>query len=153
VTGYFNSLRPYFDDPDRMTDAIAAIKMREALELLLFGDPRCRQLLFDFSDPFKIDIEAFMNQHYTYNVPIAQFATLTGRSLATFKRDFGKIFGMPPERWLKKKRLEHAHFLIAKKSQSPGEAYIDAGFENLSHFSHAFRQFFGYTASSLQRSS
>lgn len=151
MTGYFDSLKPYFDDPDRMTESMAALKMREALELLLDSDPRCGELLFDFSDPFKIDLEAFMNRHYTYNVSLSQFAKLTGRSLATFKRDFGKIFGLPPERWLKQKRLEYAHFLIANKEQSPGEASIDAGFENLSHFSNAFRQFFGYTPSSLQR--
>jgi AraC-like DNA-binding protein len=151
ITGYFDSLMPYFDDPDRMTEAMAALKMREALELLLESDPRCSEFLFDFSEPFKIDLEAFMNTHFTYNVPMAQFAKLTGRSLATFKRDFQKIFASPPERWLKQKRLEHAHFLIAKREQSPGAASIDAGFENLSHFSNAFKQFFGYTPSSLQR--
>ena len=49
-------------------------------------------MLFDFNEPFKIDLEAYMNMNYTFNVPMEKFAKLTGRSLATFKRDFKKIF-------------------------------------------------------------
>jgi AraC family transcriptional regulator, exoenzyme S synthesis regulatory protein ExsA len=84
-----------------------------------------------------------------FNVPIEKFAKLTDRSLATFKRDFQKIFNSPPQRWLLKKRLELAHFLIAQKHARPSEAYIDVGSENFSHFSTAFKQMYGYNPSSL----
>ncbi len=33
-----------------------------------------------------------MNEHYRFNVDLPRFAYLTGRSLATFKRDFEKIY-------------------------------------------------------------
>jgi AraC-like DNA-binding protein len=150
IRSYFDSLLPYFDQPEYMSDAIARVKMSEALELLLRFSPKAKEMLFDFNEPFKIDLDAYMNKHYMYNVSLAQFAKLTGRSLATFKRDFQKTFDMSPERWLQKKRLEHAHYLIANKNQSPSEAYIDVGFENLSHFSTAFKRFFGYSPSSLR---
>ncbi|HEY1039478.1 MAG TPA: AraC family transcriptional regulator [Bacteroidia bacterium] len=151
IKGYFDSILPYFDEPEQMTDSLAQLKMTEGLELLLKYSPEARAMLFDFNEPFKIDLEAYMNKNYTYNVALAQFAKLTGRSLATFKRDFQKTFDASPERWLQKKRLEHAHFLISKKKQAPGEAYLDVGFENLSHFSTAFKKFFGYTPSSLAK--
>lgn len=150
MKGYFDSLLPYFDNPQRMTDSMASLKTREALELLLLADNRCKTMLFDFSEPFKIDLAAFMNKNYAYNVSLTQFAKLTGRSLATFKRDFQKVFSVSPEKWLQQKRLQHAHFLIAEKKQNPGDAYLEAGFENLSHFSASFKKFFGYNPSSLR---
>ncbi|SEJ83902.1 hypothetical protein SAMN05216327_12340 [Dyadobacter sp. SG02] len=72
---------------------MALIKTREAVELLLQYDPALKELLFDFSEPHKIDLEAYMNEHFTFNVPTTQFARSTGRSLTSFKRDLEKIFG------------------------------------------------------------
>lgn len=150
IKSFFDSLELYFDDPNRMSATMSELKTREGLELLLQSDKRCKDLLFDFSEPFKIDLDAFMNKNYVYNVSLAQFAKLTGRSLATFKRDFQKTFGSPPEKWLQQKRLEHAHFLISEKKQTPSDAYLEVGFENLSHFSTSFKKFYGYNPSSLR---
>ena len=80
-----------------------------------------------------------MNQNYKYNVPLPTFAKLTGRSLSTLKRDFVKLFNATPEKWLQQKRLEHAHHLLSRKKQRPSEVYLEVGFENLSHFSFAFK--------------
>jgi AraC family transcriptional regulator, exoenzyme S synthesis regulatory protein ExsA len=74
-----------------------------------------------------------------------------GKSLATFKRDFQKIFLKPPQKWLMAKRLLEAHFLIAPRNQKPSDEYIEVGFENLSHFSSSFKQMVGYNPSSLIR--
>jgi len=149
IKGYFDSLLPYFDEPDRMNPRLTELKTIEAIELVLKTGPEVAELLFDFSEPYKIDLEAFMNEHFIFNVPISQFAKLTGRSLASFKRDFQKIFGMAPQRWLLEKRLEQSHYLITHKKQSPSSVYLDVGFENLSHFSFAFKKFFGYNPSSI----
>lgn len=149
IKAYFDSLLPYFDHPAQLTKSLAGLKTLEAIELLLRYDAKLKDVLFDFREPFKIDLEAYMNQHYKYNVSLKQFAKLTGRSLATFKRDFQKIFSIPPQKWLLSKRLKEAHFLIAERKQKPSDAYIEAGFENLSHFSSSFKQMFGYNPSSL----
>lgn len=149
LKGYFDSLIPYFKSDLPLTASMAEIKTHEAIELVLRHKLRLKNMLFDFSEPFKIDIEAFMGQNYLYNVPIAQFARLSGRSLATFKRDFKKVFNDTPERWIKKRRLERAHFLIKEQHQAPVSVFNEVGFESLSHFSDAFKKFFGYNASSL----
>jgi len=86
-------------------------------------------------------------------IGLIQFAKLTGRSLATFKRDFKKVFAAAPEKWLLQKRLEMAHYLIGQRKQTPATAYLEAGFENLSHFSTAFKKFFGYMHSGLKQES
>lgn len=148
MKGYFDSLMPYFAQPDKLTPIVEHIKIIEAIELLL-RNPVLKNFLFDFSEPYKIDLEAYMNRYFSYNVPLVQFAKLSGRSLSTFKRDFVKIFHTTPEKWLQKKKLEMAYFLISQKNRKPSEVYLEVGFENLSHFSRAFKKEFGVNASLL----
>ncbi|OKS88818.1 hypothetical protein RG47T_4296 [Mucilaginibacter polytrichastri] len=149
IKGYFESLLPYFSQPDRLSTALIELKTKEAIELILKADPSVKDLLFDFAEPYKIDLEAFMNQHYMYNVPVNNFAKLTGRSLAGFKRDFGKIFSTSPGQWLQHRRLSEAYYLIKEKGAKPSAVYLDVGFENLSHFSFAFKKTFGVSPSLL----
>jgi AraC-like DNA-binding protein len=147
IKGYFDSLLPYFDHPEMANSSLAELKTREAIELLLRTNPIYYDFLFDFSEPYKIDLEAYMNQHYMFNVPSAQFATLTGRSLASFKRDFEKVFRTSPGQWLLQKRLSEAHYLIREKGRKPSDVYLDVGFENLSHFSYTFKKAYGVAPS------
>jgi AraC-like DNA-binding protein len=150
LKGYFDSVIPYFKSDMPLTATMAEMKTREGIELVLRHNSRLKNMLFDFSEPFKIDIEIFMWQNYLYNVPMAQFARLCGRSPATFKRDFKKAFDDTPERWIKKRRLERAHFLIKEQHQAPVAVFNEVGFESLSHFSDAFKKFFGYNPSSVR---
>jgi AraC-like DNA-binding protein len=149
IKGYFDSLLPYFNYASQPKSTLAGLKTREAVELLLSLDADFNNFLFDFSEPYKIDLEAYMNQHYMFNVPVMQFAKLTGRSLASFKRDFDKVFQTSPGQWLQQKRLSEAYYLIREKGRKPSEVYLDVGFENLSHFSYTFKKSFGIAPSML----
>jgi AraC-like DNA-binding protein len=149
LKGFFNSLLPYGERPEKLTAKIAELKTREAIELLLQSGDIYRKLLFDFQEPHKIDLEMYMNHNFKYNIPLSLFAKLAGRSLSTFKRDFTKIFETTPEKWLQQKRLEQAHYLISKRAMRPSEVYLEVGFENLSHFSFAFKKTFGLTPTEL----
>jgi AraC-like DNA-binding protein len=148
IKGYFDSLIPYFNTDVPLSEHLAELKTNEAIALLI-RHGKLVNLLLDFTTPYRIDLEAFMSKNYIYNISMSKFAVLTGRSLATFKRDFKKVFQITPEKWLIQKRLERAHFLIAQQKQSPVSVYQEVGFENLSHFSTAFKKRFGYNASSL----
>lgn len=77
-------------------------------------------------------------------MPLEKFSYLTGRSLTTFKRDFNQIYGSTPQRWLTNKRLKLAHYMLSESKQKPVEVFREVGFENLSHFSYAFKKQFGY---------
>lgn len=151
LKGFFDSLLPYFRSNFPLTAGMAKLKTEEAIELVLRNNSGLKNLLFNYHEPFKIDLEAFMGQNYIYNITIAEFARLSGRSLATFKRDFKKVFDDTPERWIRQRRLEKAHFLIEKQRQAPASVYLDVGFESLSNFSSAFKKHFGYNPSELRR--
>ncbi len=145
VENFMQSLQPYFNEKGLIDEKFLAVKQTELLLILLKENPELAGVLFDFSDPEKIDLEAFMNRNYKFNVSIERFAYLTGRSLSAFKRDFMKTFQVTPGHWLVQKRLEEAHYLIEKKNKKPSEIYLDLGFENISHFSFAFKKLFGYS--------
>ena len=127
---------------------IASIKSRLISNLVSVA-PEVKDILFDFSKPWKIDLEPFMNRNFRYSLPAEKLAYLTGRSLATFKRDFKKTFKSAPGRWIQSKRLEEAYFLIYDRGKKPVDIYLDLGFESISHFSYAFKKFFGINASKL----
>ncbi len=84
-----------------------------------------------------------MLQNYMHNVPISRLAQLTGRSLTMFKEDFNRLFGTSPGRWLQQRRLSEAMILIKEKGLRASDIYLDLGFEDLSHFSFAFKKQFG----------
>jgi len=149
LKGFFDSLIPYAQNAKDIDHPLSVLKVKEAIELLLLLKPDLRYFLFDFSEPHKIDLEKFMQANFKFNVPVENFAKLTGRSLAGFKRDFDKTFGMPPRHWLQNRRLAEAHFQIAKEHKRPSNIYLELGFESLSHFSYAFKKQFGYSPTDM----
>ncbi|HEX3386057.1 MAG TPA: AraC family transcriptional regulator [Mucilaginibacter sp.] len=146
---YFDSLTPYMQLDADKDSALIELKLREAALVLLKVNPEMKNILFDFSEPGKIDLEGFMNKNFHFNVGLDRFAYLTGRSLATFKRDFEKLFHITPSRWLQQRRLQEAHYLIKEKGRTASDIYLDLGFEDLSHFSFAFKKLYGLAPSRI----
>ncbi len=141
----FASLTPYFDEDVTPSDDIMRLKQQEALLALLHIDPRFAPTMFDFSDPWKIDIMDFMNENYMHEMTTEDMAHFTGRSLAAFKRDFKKVSDTTPERWLTRKRLEKAYEMIQDGKQKIVDICYKVGFKNPSHFSTAFKKQYGIT--------
>ena len=46
-----------------------------------------------------------------------------------------------------KPALQAAYYLIKEKGKAPSEAYLEVGFEDLSHFSFAFKKKYGVAPS------
>lgn len=144
------SLLPYFDmQEEPFPEHIASLKITEAISILRTVEPKMDAVLANFDEPHKIDLVAFMEKNFMFNMPLEKFSYLTGRSLTTFKRDFRNTFQTTPQRWLTQKRLELAYRHLAEKKRKPAEVYLETGFENLSHFSFAFKKRFGLSPSEL----
>ena len=142
------SLIPYFDMEDIPAD-IASIKITEAISILRTLDKDIDHVLANFEEPGKIGLVDYMEKNFMFNLPMEKFGYLTGRSLTTFKRDFKKAFSTTPQRWLTQKRLELAYYQLTEKKKKPLDVCYESGFENLSHFSFAFKKQFGFAPSQL----
>lgn len=149
IPNFIQSLIPYFNHSGKIDKSFTDIKREELLIILLRNKPELTGIFFNYGIPEKINLEAFMNKNFKFNVSIQRFAYMTGRSLSAFKRDFKQTFNETPNRWLVQKRLQEAHFLIHKKNKKPSEIYLDLGFETLQHFSYAFKKQFGYVPTDL----
>lgn len=150
ISDYIASLKHIYLQGE-IEQAFNEIKQEELLIILLRNQPELAGIFFDFAQPQKINLEEFINRNYRFNLSISRFAYLTGRSLSAFKRDFKKTFGENPNRWLIRKRLQEAHFLILNENRKPKDIYLDLGFEALSHFSVAFKKEFKITPSEVRR--
>jgi len=149
IPNFIRSLKPYSDSSGKIDEKFEDVKYEELLIILLQHQPELAGIFFDYAKPEKINMEEFMNRNFKFNVNIERFAYLTGRSLSAFKRDFKTIFNDTPNHWLVQKRLQEAHFLIEKKHKKASEIYLDLGFEDLSHFSFAFKKLFGLRPTEL----
>ena len=147
----FSSLIPYFDLQERFPEGLASLKITEAITILRTIDKNVDGILANFETPGKMDLAKFMESHFMFNLPLEKFGYLTGRSLSTFNRDFRKTFNITPQKWLTKKRLELAHYQITEHAKKPVDVYLEVGFEDLSHFSFAFKKHFGYIPTMLSR--
>ena len=149
LESFFASLIPYYDLESELPEKIISVKIEEAIAILRALDPNIDNVLADFSQLEKINIVDFMERNYMFNMNIEKFGRMTGRSLTTFKRDFKKAFNTTPQKWLMQKRLELAHHQLEKQGRKPIEIYLETGFEDLSHFSFAFKKHFGYSPAIL----
>jgi AraC-like DNA-binding protein len=143
------SLIPYFDIKEPFPENLALLKITEAISILRAINTDIDSVLANFDDPQKVNLISFMETNYMFNMSLEKFSYLTGRSLTSFKRDFAKAFNMTPQKWLTQKRLELAHYQLAEKKSRPIEVCYETGFENLSHFSFAFKKQFGYAPKEL----
>lgn len=141
------SVIPYFDSGTKPSEEVLRLKMIEGVYLLLNTDINLYASLFDFVEPWKIDILDYLNDNYMHDLSMEQIASYTGRSLATFKRDFAKVCDATPQKWIINRRLEAAHDLIKSGKKKVTEVCFDVGFKNLSHFSKMYKETYGVAPS------
>ncbi|MFD2382258.1 helix-turn-helix domain-containing protein [Paenibacillus xanthanilyticus] len=150
---YLASLQPYFHEPERVKDGLVKVKLLE----LLFGiADRNAGFLFELSQmkrQARRSIADVVEANLANPVSVQDLAYLAGRSLSAFKRDFKAIYNTSPLQWIRNARLDQAKDLLAHSSLSVTEVCFRTGFENVSHFSKAFKLKFGFPPSALKQPS
>jgi AraC-like DNA-binding protein len=144
LDGNYRSLVSLYDRRTKLTEEASAEKIFELLQILRETIPQIDNVLSSFETPGKNDLARFMEGHFIFNITIEEFSYFTGRSPSAFNRDFRNTFGMPPQKWLTKKRLTFAHQQLTTFMKKPVDVYREVGFADLSHFSYAFKKMYGY---------
>ncbi len=144
VVGLFRSMTAYLDASVKPSEEMMRLKLMEGVYSLLNIDKRFFPTLFDFTEPWKIDLLEFIEQNYSYDLSLEEIASFTGRSLSTFKRDFKKISEQTPQKWIVQRRLMAAKEMIRQHpNKKIKDIYMDVGFKNESHFYYAYKKQFG----------
>ena len=84
-----------------------------------------------------------MDRDYAKPLDIAALARIACVSEAHFIRVFGVTFGETPHRYLQRRRVERAMFLLRESERSVTEICFDVGFSSLGTFSRTFTAIVG----------
>jgi AraC-like DNA-binding protein len=138
-TSFCESLLPLFDTPQSGSSALQQ-KTFEILRVLARRNRDFIGFLSSNADTVKIDLFEFMIHNVLSGYSVPELARLTGRSLSAFKRDFKAVFATTPHQWLLHQRIEYAEQLLKEKNMKASDIYLFLGFNELSHFSAAFKK-------------
>jgi AraC-like DNA-binding protein len=92
-----------------------------------------------------------MDRAYAQPLDVRSLARIAHVSEAHFIRTFRDTFGETPHRYLQRRRVERAMFLLRATDRSVTDVCLDVGFTSLGTFSRTFRAIVGQTPSAYRR--
>ncbi|MCZ4279740.1 AraC family transcriptional regulator [Kiloniella laminariae] len=152
ISGYMEALHLVYRNYSG-TANLLRLKLLELLSLVDALDDRKR--LRDFlgsahKHAEKRNIRHLMKEHCFHNLSVQDLAVLSGRSQASFTREFKRQYGVSPVKWLINTRLEKARGLIRDSSHSVTEIALLVGYDNISYFIKAFKTRYGMTPKKMR---
>jgi AraC-like DNA-binding protein len=151
IGSYIESLKPYFNKPDEVREGLVRVKL---MELLFHVADSNERFIYQLMQPISKDrssIAKVMEENFMNPVSLNDLAYLSGRSLATFKRDFHAIYNTSPLKWIRNRRLNKARELLSETVLSVTDVCFSTGFENIAHFSKVFKERFGLPPSEFRQ--
>jgi len=145
LSAYFQSMLSYFHSNVIPENELLILKIKELI-INILSSPINHSLASYFKslpETKKTSLLQIMENNFCYNLSLEDYAKLCSRSLSSFKRDFKKLFGTTPGKWLINKRLDYSKILLDQNELNISQIVFECGFENLSHFSRAFKNKFG----------
>ena len=91
-----------------------------------------------------------MDRDYAKPLDIRALARIAHASEAHFIRTFRATFGETPHRYLQRRRVERAMFLLRESERSVSEICLDVGFTSLGTFGRTFREIVGESPTSYR---
>jgi AraC-like DNA-binding protein len=88
-----------------------------------------------------------MDRAYAEPLDVRSVAAVAHISEAHFSRCFRDVFGETPHRYLQRRRVERAMFLLRESDRSVTDICLDVGFSSLGTFSRTFREIVGESPS------
>ena len=94
-----------------------------------------------------------MDRTYAQPLDVPALARIAHVSEAHFIRTFRATFGETPHRYLQRRRVERAMFLLRDTDRRVTDICLDVGFTSLGTFSRTFREIVGQSPLAYRRSS
>lgn len=146
IISYLNSLTTIMEVPRSFMENLLSVKFEELMLYLLqkYGkkfEIYLQSLIIEETSPFKNIVEGKIHS----NLKLGEIAFLCNMSLSTFKRHFINEYKVSPGKWLQDKRLQRAKEMLMDGKIKSSDIYSDFGYNNLSNFSIAFKNKFGFS--------
>ncbi|MDT7742325.1 MAG: hypothetical protein QOE59_1403 [Actinomycetota bacterium] len=94
-----------------------------------------------------------MDRHYARPLDVDQLARVALMARSHFIREFRRVFGETPYRYLQRRRVERAMFLLRHGSDTVTEVCAKVGFTSLGTFSRTFTAIVGATPTAYREAS
>jgi AraC family transcriptional regulator, exoenzyme S synthesis regulatory protein ExsA len=149
VNKYVEGILFYFENPSLVNEEILILKLKEIILLLnqTKNAPAIQAILSNLFNPTTYTFREIVNAHAYSTISLSELAQLTNMSLSSFKREFNKIYNTSPASYFKEMKLLKAAERLSVSEVRLSDVAFDCGFNNLSHFSKAFKQKFGVSPS------
>ena len=92
-----------------------------------------------------------MDRTYAEPLDVPALARIAAVSQAHFIRTFRATFGETPHRYLQRRRVERAMWLLRETDRSVTDICLDVGFSSLGTFSRTFRDIVGLSPIAYRR--
>lgn len=92
-----------------------------------------------------------MDRDYARPLDVAALSRIAHVSPAHFTRTFRATFGETPHRYLQRRRVERAMFLLRESDRSVTDICFQVGFGSLGTFSRTFRDIVGQSPRTYRR--
>jgi len=145
--------KDYFGQRVSNLQYILDIKLHE-LFLLLTSSPENKtfsHFIHSLAPGPGLDLDLILRQFLFHPLTIPELAKLSGRSVASFKRDVEERYGFSPRQWINREKIHQARMLLLNSRKTVSEIAYDCGYENVSHFIRLFRKEFGDTPSGIRK--
>lgn len=96
-------------------------------------------------------VREHIEQHLCNRIELMDLATLVGLSECHFSRAFKQSIGVPPHRYLMRRRIAVAADLVATTDCALSEIALEVGFCDQSHFTRLFSAMVGETPRAFRR--
>jgi AraC-like DNA-binding protein len=150
---FFQSMMTYFSGVERPSEALLRLKLKELILGILVSkkNPKLSAYFNTIGNNEAPSVSEIMESNFRYNLSLENFAELCHRSLSSFKRDFQKLYNASPGKWLVNKRLDYSTVLLKNNQLNISQVVFECGFEDLSHFSRAFKSKFGVSPTQFRQ--
>jgi transcriptional regulator GlxA family with amidase domain len=92
-----------------------------------------------------------MDRTYADALDVPALARIAHTSEAHFSRTFRATFGETPHRYLQRRRVERAMYLLRRTDRDVTDICFDVGFSSLGTFSRTFSEIVGESPSEFRR--
>ena len=152
IKNFVISVRQLLDSDTTINEDFLKLKLEEILFYLVQKEGIEILNFFETSTIQKhhIRLKNTVENNIFSKLTLEELAFLSHMSLSTFKREFSKLYGMSPSKWIQEQRLEKSAQMLLIEKERPIDVYATIGYESLSSFTQSFKHKFGITPKQYQ---